>query len=118
MQPNDTTREGKPHDDMIERTAIVAYGIVRELHQTLTRPGDGDEVTLGILMGLSMFLDEMVGPFRTRHLMTETPGVILKTDAHVTEDLLHRFMPVLRAFGEHLSALPAPSLPAAGNSPR
>ena len=50
-------------------------------------------------MGLAMFLDDKIGPMRSQKLMSQAPGIILKTDAHVTDELMQRFAPVLRAFG-------------------
>lgn len=94
--------------DTIERTSIVAYGLLRELHEVLADPKEPDEVSLGLLMGLAMFLDDKIGPMRTKRLMNEAPGIVLKTDAHVTGDQLRRVIPVLRAFGEHLETLSIP----------
>lgn len=88
--------------DTIERTSIVAYTLLKELHEVLALPQAPDDVTLGILMGLSMFLDEKVGPMRAKRLMSEAPTIVLKTDAHVTADQMQRVLPVLRAFGDHL----------------
>ncbi|HYE48650.1 MAG TPA: hypothetical protein VEB20_03595 [Azospirillaceae bacterium] len=95
-------------DDTIERTSIVAYALLEQLHDVLADPKAPDDVSLGILMGLSMFLDDKVGPFRAEKLMTAAPSIVLKTDAHVVGDQVERFMPVLRAFGEHLAGLKAP----------
>lgn len=91
--------------DTIERTSIVAYTLLNELHDVLALPKSPDDVTLGLLMGLSMFLDEKVGPMRAKRLMTEAPTIVLKTDAHVTGEQMYRIMPVLRAFGDHLKDL-------------
>lgn len=93
------------YDDTIERTSIATYGLLRELHTVLADPKRPDDVSLGIVMGVSMLLDDMIGPMRSQRLMTEAPGIILKTDAHVTVDQLETFMPVLRAFGKHLMRL-------------
>jgi hypothetical protein len=101
--------------DTIERTSIVTYTLLRELHEVLALPQQPDDVTLGMLMGLSMFLDEKVGPMRAKRLMTEAPTIVLKTDAHVTPEQMQRIVPVLRAFGDHLketrvtAEAPAPS---------
>ncbi|AWK85609.1 hypothetical protein [Azospirillum thermophilum] len=91
--------------DTIERTSIVAYTLLNELHEVLALPKAPDDVTLGILMGLSMFLDDKVGPMRAKRLMSEAPTIVLKTDAHVTAEQMERIAPVLRAFGEHLKDL-------------
>lgn len=88
--------------DTIERTSIVAYTLLKELHEVLALPKQPDDVTLGILMGLSMFLDDKVGPMRAKRLMTEAPTIVLKTDAHVTPEQAQRIMPVIRAFADHL----------------
>ncbi|HYG91299.1 MAG TPA: hypothetical protein VD978_34155 [Azospirillum sp.] len=88
--------------DTIERTSIVAYTLLKELHDVLALPKQPDDVTLGILMGLSMFLDDKVGPIRAKRLMTEAPTIVLKTDAHVTPEQAQRIMPVVRAFADHL----------------
>ncbi|CAO3400734.1 hypothetical protein VH569_28475 [Azospirillum sp. 11R-A] len=91
--------------DTIERTSIVAYTLLNELHEVLALPKAPDDVTLGILMGMAMFLDDKVGPMRAKRLMAEAPTIVLKTDAHVTTDQTQRIMPVLRAFGDHLKEL-------------
>lgn len=91
--------------DTIERTSIVAYTLLKELHEVLALPKQPDDVTLGILMGLSMFLDDQVGPMRAKRLMTEAPTIVLKTDAHVTADQTQRIMPVVRAFADHLKEM-------------
>ncbi|WP_448203140.1 hypothetical protein [Azospirillum sp. sgz302134] len=93
--------------DTIERTSIVAYTLLNELHDVLALPKAPDDVTLGILMGLSMFMDDKVGPMRAKRLMSEAPTIVLKTDAHVTSDQMQRIMPVLRAFGDHLKDMRA-----------
>ena len=94
-------------DQTIERTSIVAYALFEELYAVLADPQGQDEVCLGLLMGLSMFLDEKVGPIRADRLMAAAPAIILKTDAHVRQDQLARFLPTLQAFGEHLAQLRA-----------
>lgn len=91
--------------DTIERASIVAYTLLNELHDALAQPATPDDVTLGLLMGLSMFLDDKVGPIRAQRLMTEAPGIVLKTDAHVTPDQSQEILPALRAFGNHLKSL-------------
>jgi hypothetical protein len=88
--------------DTLERTAIVAYSLLTELHHALIDPGAPDEVTLGIILGTAMFCDEKVGPFRARKLMRNAPDIVLREDAHVTEDAAIRFAPVLQAFCRHL----------------
>lgn len=88
--------------DTIERTSILTYALFEELHRSLALPERPDDVTLGMLMGLSMFLDEKVGPIRSKRLMSEAPTIVLKTDAHVTSEQRIDALPVLRAFGEHL----------------
>jgi hypothetical protein len=93
--------------DTIERTSIVAYTLLKELHEVLALPKAPDDVTLGILMGLSMFLDDKVGPMRAKRLMTEAPTIVLKTDAHVTTEQMQRILPVVRAFGDHLKEMKA-----------
>jgi len=93
--------------DTIERTSIVAYTLLTELHEVLALPKAPDDVTLGILMGLSMFLDDKVGPIRAKRLMAEAPTIVLKTDAHVTPDQTQRVLPVLRAFGDHIKDMRA-----------
>ncbi|HSK39837.1 MAG TPA: hypothetical protein VK943_08710 [Arenibaculum sp.] len=89
-------------DDVIERTSIVTYALLQELHRVLADPAKPDEVSLGIVMGLAMFLDDKVGPMRAQRLMSQAPEIILKTDAHVTPELLDQFTTVIRAFGDHL----------------
>lgn len=90
-------------DDVIERTSIVTYALLQELHRVLADPAKPDEVSLGIVMGLAMFLDDKVGPIRAQRLMGQAPEIILKTDAHVTPELLDQFAAVLRAFGNHMA---------------
>lgn len=100
--------------DTIERTSITSYAMLKELHGVLAQPQSPDDVTLGILMGLAMFLDDTVGPMRAKRLMSEAPTIVLKTDAHVTPEQLQRVMPVLRAFGDHLRDLRVPIERSAG----
>jgi hypothetical protein len=92
-------------DDVIERTSVVTYSLLQELHEVLCDPRKPDEISLGIIMGLAMFLDDKIGPFRTKKLLDQAPTIILKTDAHVTDELRNRFLPVLHAFGGHLNEL-------------
>lgn len=93
--------------DTIERTSIVAYSLIRELHDVLATPDAPDDVTLGILMGMAMFMDDKIGPMRTKRLMSEAPTIVLKTDAHVTEEQTAKVLPVLRAMGDHLLGMRA-----------
>jgi hypothetical protein len=88
--------------DTLERTAIVAYTLLTELHRALADPDDLDDVTLGIILGTAMFCDEKVGPFRARKIMRSAPDIVLKEDAHVTDDAAASCAPVLRAFCKHL----------------
>lgn len=112
MSNIEPTRE-TTHDDTIERTSIVMYAMLEQLHGALADPAAPDDVSLGMLMGLSMFLDEKIGPFRTERLMASAPSIILKTDAHVVKDQIDRVAPVLRAFGEQLASLSRRPAPAA-----
>ena len=91
--------------DTLERTAIVAYTLLTELHHALVDPDGLDEVTLGIILGTAMFCDEKVGPFRAKRLMQNAPDIVLREDAHVTDDAAARYAPVLQAFCEHLLEL-------------
>ena len=88
--------------DMLERTAIVAYTLLQELHHLLADPSNRDEVTLGIILGTAMFCDEKVGPFRARRLMQNAPDIVLKEDAHVTDEAAALCAPVLQSFCKHL----------------
>ena len=101
----------QPQNDTIERTSIVAYSLFRELHEVLSDPRSLDDVTLGIVMGLGMFLDDKIGPMRTKRLLEQAPTIVLKTDAHVTEQQTNQFMPVLHALGEHLRQLQHAAVP-------
>src|SRR5690242_6056940 len=92
-------------DDVIERTSVVTYSLLQELHEVLCDPRKPDEISLGVIMWLAMFLDDKIGPFRTKKLLGQAPSIILKTDAHVTDELRDRFLPVLHAFGSHLNEL-------------
>lgn len=86
----------------LEHTSIVTYALLRELHRALAHPHDADDVILGILMGTAMFCDETIGPFRTARLMREAPGIVLKADAHVTDEAEVLTTPILRAFCRHM----------------
>ncbi|MDR3518079.1 MAG: hypothetical protein P4M00_19935 [Azospirillaceae bacterium] len=61
-----------------------------------------DDVTLGLLMGMTMFLDDKIGPIRCSHLMAQAPGIVLKADAYVAEPQVAHYASMLEAFGEHL----------------
>jgi hypothetical protein len=98
-------------DDVIERTSIITYSLLQELHDTLAHPSKPDDVTLGIVMGLAMFLDDKVGPMRAERLMTQAPEIILKTDAHVPEELKDQFASVVRAFGSRIADFRASAQP-------
>jgi hypothetical protein len=91
------------HDDVIERSSIVTYALLQELHGSLSTPDSPDDVSLGMIMGLAMFLDDKIGPMRAQRLMEQAPRIVLKTDAHVTDDMKAKLAPVLRAFGEQLA---------------
>jgi hypothetical protein len=86
----------------IERTAILAYVLLQEVHRILADPCKPDDVTLGTILGTAMFCDETVGPFRAGKLMREAPDIVLRSDAHVTDEAAVLAAPVLRAFGKHL----------------
>jgi len=88
--------------DTLERTAIISYTLLQELHNVLADPGIPDEITLGIIMGTAIFCDEKIGPFRAKKLLQEAPDIVLRSDAYVTDDASALFAPVLRAFGQHL----------------
>jgi hypothetical protein len=91
--------------DMLERTAIVTYTLLHELHRILAELHKPDEISLGIILGTAMFCDDKVGPFRARRLLQQAPDIVLKADAHVTDQQISGLAPVLQAFGEHLQAL-------------
>lgn len=86
----------------IERTAILMYALLQELRLELAAGGDDADVELGMLMGLSMFLDDRLGPFRADRLMAAAPGIILRTDAHVVRAQTDAVRPALRSFGHRL----------------
>lgn len=98
--------------EVIEKTSIVAYGVLQELHAALVDPDAPDEITLGFIMALAMYLDEHVGPMRGQRLMQEAPRIVLKTDAHVTAEVLARMAPVVRAFGGRLKTYKGGKWPA------
>lgn len=91
--------------DTVERTAVVTYALLQELHSVLADPCVPDEISLGIILGTAMYCDEKVGPFRAQRLMQQAPHIALKSDAHVTEAQARQFASVLRAFGAHLQAI-------------
>ena len=88
--------------DTLERTAIVAYTLLQELHRVLADPRNPDEVTQGIILATAMFCDEKIGPFRTKRLMQAAPDIVLRWDAYVTDEAAALFAPVLQAFSKHL----------------
>ena len=79
--------------DMLERTAIVTYTLLHELHRILAEPRKPDEISLGIILGTAMFCDDKVGPFRARRLLQQAPEIVLKADAHVTDQQISRLAP-------------------------
>ena len=91
--------------DTLERTAIVAYTLLQELHRVLADPHSPDEVTQGIILATAMFCDEKIGPFRTKRLMQAAPDIVLRWDAYVTDEAAVLSAPVLRAFGKHLQEI-------------
>jgi hypothetical protein len=93
---------------MIERSAVIVYSLLQQLHEVLSDPEAPDQVTLGILLGTAMFCDDQVGPFRSQKLMQEAPGIVLKSDAHVKAETTQQFAPILRVFGEHLQSVMTP----------
>ena len=95
-------------NDTLERTAIVAYTLMQELHRVLADPETPDDISLGIVLGTAMFCDDKVGPFRTQRLLRQAPDIVLEFDAHVTDAQATQFAPVLQAFGEYLQQLAAP----------
>lgn len=103
MPATDIGSNEKTHDDTIERTSIVMYAILERLHEALASPKAPDDISLGMLMGMTMFLDDKMGPFRAERLMNAAPSIILKTDAHVVREQVERMMPVIRAFGDQLA---------------
>jgi hypothetical protein len=90
------------HTAMLEHTSIVTYALLQELHRALAAPHDADDVVLGIIMGTAMFCDETIGPFRSRRLMREAPDIVLKSDAHVTDEAAALATPILRALCRHM----------------
>jgi len=91
--------------DVTERTAIVTYTLLRELQRLVAGPPASDDVTLGIILGTAMFCDDQIGPFRAQRLLQQAPGIVLKTDAHVSEAQITGVLPVLQALGDHLGHL-------------
>jgi hypothetical protein len=90
------------HTAMLEHTSIVTYALLQELHRALAAPHDADDVVLGIIMGTAMFCDETIGPFRSKRLMREAPDIVLKADAHVTDEAAALATPILRALCRHM----------------
>jgi hypothetical protein len=90
-----------------ERTALIAHALCHEIHQCLkTSSREADDIDLGLLMGLAMYLDEKLGPFRAERLMCAAPQIILRTDAHVTPKQAAAVQPILRRLGRVLANLP------------
>jgi len=98
--------------DTVERTAIVTYALLQELHRVLAEPRKPDDIILGIILGTAMFCDDKVGPFRAQRLMQQAPQIVLKTDAHVTDSQALQVASVLRALGAHLQTLESHASPA------
>jgi hypothetical protein len=90
--------------EVIERTSVVMYALLEEVFSVFSNPKDPDQTSLGIIMGMAMFLDDKIGPMRAENLMAKAPGIILRTDAYVTETMVQQILPVMRAFGQHLTA--------------
>lgn len=100
-------RKPATEEGMIERTALIMHALCSELQQSLKRsPQEADDIDLGMLMGLAMYLDGRLGPFRTDRLMGAAPQIILRTDAHVTPAQEAAIRPTLRQLGSVLATLP------------
>ncbi len=100
---------GKPatEDGVIERTALIMHALCSELQLGLQRsPQEADDIDLGMLMGLAMYLDARLGPFRCDRLMRAAPQIILRTDAHVSPTQDAAIRPTLRQLGRVLATLP------------
>lgn len=93
----------------IEKTAVLFYSLLTEFQAACPGPGSGQEALddshLGLLMGLTMYLDDQIGPFRAERLMAAAPGIILQTDAHVTAAQREACRPLLKSLGRHLIAI-------------
>ena len=91
----------------IEQTALVVYSLLEEMGPLLAvrNKAENDDACLGMLMGLTMFLDEQIGPFRTERLMAAAPSIILLTDAHVTPNQRESTLATLHRIGHHLAKL-------------
>lgn len=93
----------------IEKTAILFYALLSEFQAACPATSDVaealDDTHLGLLMGLTMYLDDQIGPFRAERLMTAAPNIILQTDAHVTEAQRAACRPLLKSLGKHLAAI-------------
>jgi hypothetical protein len=87
--------------DTLERTAMVAYTLIQELHRVLADPHSPDEVTHGIILATAMFCDEKIGPFRTKRLMQAAPDIVLRWDAYV---------PMMRRLSSLRSCRPSASI--------
>lgn len=93
------------HDRTVENISVLTYAVMARLRESMLQPTAPDDVCMGMLMGLAMFMDDQVGPQQMALLMRETPGIILRTDAHVPMDRLGHFAPFLRAFGRDLTTV-------------
>lgn len=94
-------------DHTIENVSVLTYAVMEQMHGSLLQPMAVDDVCMGLLMGLAMFMDDKIGPQQMSLLMRETPSIILQTDAHVPVDRLEHFAPFLRAFGQQLARVEA-----------
>lgn len=100
-------RRHQTEEGTTERAALIIHALCHELHQCLkTSSTEADDIDLGLLMGLTMYLDEKLGPFRTERLMSASPQIILRTDAHVTATQAAAIQPILRRLGRVLATLP------------
>lgn len=99
--------QSSTRDHTIENVSVLAYAVMEQMHGSLLRPMPADDVCMGLLMGLAMFMDDKIGPQQMALLMRETPSIILRTDAHVPADRLEHFAPFLRAFGQQLAQVEA-----------
>ncbi|MDP9196508.1 MAG: hypothetical protein M3O22_07080 [Pseudomonadota bacterium] len=89
--------------DTIEQTSILTYAIMDSLREFLDRLGQPDDIILGMIMGLAMYADDSIGPMRSERLFRQAPGIVLKTDAHVSAAQLAHSKSLLEAFGKSLS---------------
>ncbi|WP_051330131.1 hypothetical protein [Niveispirillum irakense] len=102
-----TDQQRNAESGRIEQTALVVYCLLEEMRPLLAVQDNAekDDAHLGILMGLTMFLDEQIGPFRTERLMAAAPSIILQADAHVTPEQRASALSTLRRIGDHLVTL-------------